>query len=412
MRAAQPTPRPPVIRRRPPLRCRFTLAGQAGARVRIAYVTETWFPSVNGVVTRLAATVSELARRGNQVLVVAPHVSGPGRWRELPGTTVRHVPSVGLPFIYGGQPWGLPLPRVVGLLDRWDPDLVHAVSPTLLGWAGVVHARRRGLPLVCSYHTNVPRYAHYYHLGFAERPAWALIRRAHRHAHVNLAASEASRDELQAHGVRDVRIWRGAVDLERFHPGHASADLRRRLTGGHPERRVCLYVGRLAAEKGVGRLLPLAAPGGDRHVALVGDGPARAELERAFAGAQATFLGGLSGRDLTAAYASADVFVFPSTTDTLGLVMLEAMASGLPVVAARTPASCSLLDGAPAGDLFDPADAEGLVAAVRRRLRTPLDRRRLADQARGRLATWERATAELLTECGRAIARAGGRTAA
>lgn len=380
--------------------------------MRIAYVTETWFPSINGVVTRLAATVSELAGRGHEVLVVAPHASGAGDWSEPAGATVRHVPSVGLPFIYGGQPWGLPLPRVVGLLDRFGPDLIHAVCPTLLGWAGVLQARLRGLPLVCSYHTHVARYAHYYHLGFAERPVWALIRRAHRHAHVNLAASEESRDELQAHGVRDVGVWRGGVDLGLFHPREASAEMRHRLTGGHPERRLCIYVGRLAAEKGVDRLLPLAAPGGDQHVALVGDGPAKSELEQAFAGAQATFPGRLRGRELAAAYASADVFVFPSTTDTLGLVMLEAMASGLPVVAARSPASRSMLDRAPAGGLFEPGDAEGLVATVRRWHGAPLDRRRLAEEARRTVATWGRATSELLTEYERAIVLAGRRAAA
>jgi glycosyltransferase involved in cell wall biosynthesis len=380
--------------------------------VRIAYVTETWFPSINGVVTRLAATVSELGSRGHEVLVVAPHMSGTKEWQAPPGTTVRHVPSVGLPFIYGGQPWGLPLPRVVGLLDRWEPDLIHAVCPTLLGWAGVLHARLRGLPLVCSYHTHVARYAHYYHLGFAERPVWALIRRAHRQAHVNLAASEASRDELEAHGVSDVGVWRGGVDLGLFHPGHASAEMRARLTGGHPERRLCLYVGRLAAEKGIDRLLPLAPAGGDQHLALVGDGPAKAELEQAFAGAQATFPGRLEGRELATAYASADVFVFPSTTDTLGLVMLEAMASGLPVVAATTPASRSLIDRAPAGALFDPTDAEGMVAAVQRWLGAPLDRRQLADQARGHVFSWDRATSELLTQYERAITLAGRRVAA
>ena len=380
--------------------------------MRIAYVTETWFPSINGVVTRLAATVSELAGRGHEVLVVAPHVSGRGTWKEPPGATVRHVPSVGLPFIYGGQPWGLPLPRVVGLLDRWAPDLIHAVCPTLLGWAGVLHARLRGLPLVCSYHTHVARYTHYYHLGFAERPVWALIRRAHRHAHVNLAASEASRDELHAHGVRDVGVWRGGVDLGLFHPRHASAEMRRRLTGGHPERRLCLYVGRLAAEKGVERLLPLAASGGDRHLALVGDGPAMADLEQAFAGAQATFPGRLAGQELAAAYASADVFVFPSTTDTLGLVLLEAMASGLPVVAACTPASRSLLDGVPAAGLFEAHDADGLVAAVRRWLGASLDRPRLAEEARRRVASWASATSELLTQYERAIALARRRAAA
>ena len=158
--------------------------------MRIAYVTETWFPSINGVVTRLAATVSELAGRGHEVLVVAPHMSGTGDWSEPPGATVRHVPSVGLPFIYGGQPWGLPLPRTRHLIGDFEPEVVHALSPVLLGWSGVVYARAHGLPLVCSYHTHVARYAHYYHLGFAERPVWALIRRAHRQAHVNLAASE------------------------------------------------------------------------------------------------------------------------------------------------------------------------------------------------------------------------------
>ena len=378
--------------------------------MRIAYVTETWLPSVNGVVTRLVATVAELARAGHQVLVVAPTVSGAADRASPAGATVRHVPSVGLPFIYGGQPWGLPLPRVVRLLDEFRPEIVHAVCPVLLGWAGVLHAQRRRLPLVCSYHTHVARYAHYYRLGFAERPVWAIVRRAHRSAHVNLAASEASRDELQAQGVRDVGVWPGGVDLGLFHPKHASASMRRRLTGGHPERRLCLYVGRLAAEKGVDRLRPLAS--GNRHLALVGDGPARADLERMFAGAQATIPGPLAGRELAAAYASADVFVFPSTTDTLGLVLLEAMASGLPVVAARTPAAADLIGRAPAGSLFEPDDAAGMIAAVQRWLDAPAPRPQLADAARRQVITWRLATDELLAAYGRAMALAGREVAA
>lgn len=379
--------------------------------MRIAYVTETWLPSINGVVTRLVATVVELARAGHQVLVVAPTVPGPEHV-EPAGATVRHVPSVGLPFIYGRQPWGLPLPRVARLLDDFAPPVVHAVCPVLLGLAGVLHARRRRLPLICSYHTHVARYAHYYRLGFAERPVWAIVRRAHRHAHVNLAASEASRDELQAQGVRDVGVWRGGADLGLFHPRHASTAMRRRLTGGHPERRLCLYVGRLAAEKGLERLLPLAAPGGGRHVALVGDGPAMTDLRRTCRGRQATFPGRLAGRELAAAYASADVFVFPSTTDTLGLVLLEAMASGLPIVAARTPAAADLLSRAPAGALFEPDDGAGLVAGVERWLAAPVDRRELAEAARGPVITWRRATDDLLAAYGRAMALAAGRAAA
>ncbi len=161
--------------------------------MRIAIVTETWLPSINGVVTRLVATVRELLARDHMVMLVCPTVAEPpGGVANPPGAAVCHVPSVGLPFIYGGQPWGLPLPRVMRLLDGFRPDLVHAVCPFLLGWAGVLHAHSRGLPLVCSYHTHIARYAHFYGMGFAERPVWAVVRRAHQQAHVNLAASEAS----------------------------------------------------------------------------------------------------------------------------------------------------------------------------------------------------------------------------
>lgn len=377
--------------------------------MRIAIVTETWLPAVNGVVTRLVATVSELVAQDHVVMVVCPTIAETPDGDAPPGATVRHVPSVGLPFIYGGQPWGLPLPRVVRLLDLFRPDLVHAVCPFLLGWAGVLHARSRGLPLVCSYHTRIARYAHFYKMGFAERPVWAVVRKAHQQAHVNLAASEASRAELEAQGVPGVGVWRGGVDLDLFQPGRTNAAMRERLTSGHPERRLCLYVGRLAAEKGIAALLPLAGAGGDRHVALVGSGPARDELAHAFAGSQATLAGPMAGAELAAAYASADVFVFPSVTDTLGLVLLEAMASGLPVVAARTPAAEHLMAQAPAGRLFDLGEPETLIRAVDCSLGTPVDRLRLAANAREVVVTWRQSTDELLAHYRRAIALAGAR---
>jgi glycosyltransferase involved in cell wall biosynthesis len=248
-------------------------------------------------------------------------------------------------------------------------------------------------------------------MGFAERPVWAVVRKAHQQAQVNLAASEAAREELEAQRVRDVRVWQGGVDLERFHPSHAHPPTRARMTGGDPDRRLCLYVGRLAAEKGLERLLPLAAPDSGRHLALVGDGPARAELERTFAGTAATFTGPLAGRELARAYASADVFVFPSTTDTLGLVLLEAMASGLPVAAARAPATRDLLQGAPAASLFDGDDATGLVAATERWLDQPVDRLRVAEAARRQVVTWQRSTDQLLDAYESALGRVGRRAA-
>ncbi len=368
--------------------------------VRISFITETWLPSINGVVTRLTATVGVLHQRGHDVMVVAPTCTGPGhpvsRPPPLPpDIEVRTVPSVGVPFLYGGQPWGLPLPRVTKLLDRFRPDVVHAVCPFLLGWAGVRYARSRGLPLVCSYHTHIARYAHFYRVGFAERPVWAVIRKAHQQADLNLAASDAARIELEQQGVRNVHVWQGGVDLDLFHPSRRLPSMRHRLTGGHPDRQVCLYVGRLAAEKGLERLIGLARDRG-RHLALVGDGPARDRLMAAFAGTQSTFLGALSGVELAAAYASADVFVFPSTTDTLGLVLLEAMASGLPVVAAETPAAADMLGSSMAGSLFQADDPRVLRAAVDRWTRTPPSRMEIAAAARSNVVSWRQSTDQLV----------------
>jgi glycosyltransferase involved in cell wall biosynthesis len=367
-------------------------------RLRIAYVTETWLPTVNGVVTRLSSTALELSRRDHRLLVIAPARCD----QPVAGVQVTGVPSFGIPFIYAGQPWGLPLPRVWGLLDEFEPDLVHAVNPVLLGWAGISYARRRRIPLVCSYHTHVARYARFYHLGVAERLAWSVVCRAHRLADLNLVTSSASAAELSARGVGRIRIWRRGVDLRRFRPRAPSPEMRARLTSGHPERRLALYVGRLAPEKGLERLRPLTAASG-LHLALVGDGPARSRLATMLAGGRVTFTGELHGEELTAAYASADVFVFPSTTDTLGLALLEALASGLPVVAARTPASTELLEGMDAGELVSPDDDRELMAAVGRLLSGGPDRPAIARAVRRVATDWSEVTEELLGHYGDAL---------
>jgi glycosyltransferase involved in cell wall biosynthesis len=359
--------------------------------MRIAYVTETWHPAINGVVTRLSATVRELQGRGHEILVLAPGAFD----QPLEGVSVQGVRSVSIPFIYGGEPWGLPLPSVVRLLDAFSPDVIHAVNPVLLGWSGVLYARRRGIPLACSYHTQVARYAGFYHLGFAERLIWAVISLAHRLADLNLVTSQASATELTARGVGRIRLWRRGIDEHFFRARAASVTMRNRLSDGHPERLLVLYVGRLAAEKGLERLRPLTRRD-DLHLALVGDGPARAPVAATLGHGQSTFVGPLRGDELAAAYASADVFVFPSITDTVGLALLEALASGLPVVASRTIAAEELLAGAPAAELVQPgADAELLAATTRLAASGP-PRAEIAEDARRRTGTWAEATGDLL----------------
>ncbi|MQA03477.1 MAG: glycosyltransferase [Streptosporangiales bacterium] len=371
--------------------------------MRIAFVTESWHPSTDGVVTRLSATVRELRRRGHEVLVVAPR----GRSSQFGGVEVREVPTVGVRFIYGGRRWGLPLPRVGRYLREFRPDLVHVVNPVLLGMAGVWAARRAGIPLVASYHTDVSRYARFYHLGWLQPLIRWVVSTLHRQAVVNLATSRQRCDELRSFGASGVRLWRRGVDLELFHPA------RRTRSADTSSRIDALYVGRIGKEKDIHRLTSLVQPPGRVHLTLVGDGPDRERLSRAFASVPVSFTGTLHGTTLAEAYADADVFVFPSTTETLGLVLLEALASGLPVVAVDTPASREITGDCRACRLFpaDQADqlprlVDELLAAVPRRERTA------AARAEAQRWSWQAATDDLLAHYADACAGSRGRPAA
>ncbi len=328
------------------------------AHLRVAIVTESWRPNVDGVVTRLDNTVRELRRAGHDVAVIAPSTDP-----SLPGLPQHRTPTLSLRFLYGGMPWALPGPAVSRALSHFRPDVVHVVNPVLMGSVALRHASNR-YPTVVSYHTDVSVYASLYHLGWTRPTLHALMRRVYRHADVRLATSEVGRAQLESLGIADVRLWGRGVDRELFHPGRDASAARARLCP-EPQRRLALYVGRLAREKGCDRLLPLAAGPGPYHVVLVGEGPDRGRLEEVFAGSRVTFAGVLRGEELAEAYAAADVFVFPSDTDTLGLVLLEAMATGLPIVAMDSPAARTVLAACPDRVLV-PAGAPGeaLVAAV------------------------------------------------
>lgn len=328
--------------------------------MRIAFVTETWWPSTDGVVTRLTATVRELRKLGHDLLIVAPSGGEP----EFEGIPVKSVPNVRVSFIYGGKPWGLPVPRVGRYLDAFAPDLVHVVNPFVIGVAGVLHANRRRWPLVASYHTNIARYAEFYQLGFTKPLIWAILRALHNRAALNLSPSQAVKDDIEGHGIQRVALWDRGVDIDAFHPRYRSEALHRRFQAAYPNAPVLLYVGRLAAEKGIDRLRQLFDAGVRVNLVLVGDGPERAQLERDFHGTPTLFTGILHGQALAEAYASSDLFVFPSTTDTLGLVVLEAMACGLPVLAADSLPTHELLDESGAGLIFRPAVAGDLVHRV------------------------------------------------
>lgn len=329
---------------------------------------------------------------GHDLLVIAPQ----GGAREFEGVPVLGIPTVSVRMIYGGKPWGMPLPRVVRYLDHFRPDVIHALNPFVLGWAAVMGAARRNYPLVASYHTNIAQYADFYHLGLTKPLIWKVVRFLHSRAQVNLVTSEQVQRDLAAHHIANVYIWRRGVDREVFHPRYRSQAMRERLTDGHGDRRIAIFVGRIALEKNLDRLLPMFQRIPNLHLAMVGDGPARALTEQQFRHTPTTFLGPLLGQDLSAAYASADFFVFPSTHDTLGLVLLEAMASGLPIVAADTPVAHELLDGSGAGTLFVPEEEGSLAAAVNSLLQQDLGGLSQRVRQEAERWDWQASTQELL----------------
>jgi glycosyltransferase involved in cell wall biosynthesis len=360
--------------------------------LRIALFTETFLPATDGVVTRLRYTIEGLARAGDELLIFAPS----GAPETFSGARIYGVPGVPFPP-YPEKKMCPPHPGMGSALRRFRPDLIHVVNPFILGVGGVYYASRLGLPLVASYHTNLATYASYYRLGFTERLAWAYFRNLHNRAILNLCTSEATRNRLFEEGVKRIRIWPQGVDGRRFHPDRASVEWRARLSGGHPNMKILLYVGRLAPEKSIGRLKAVLHEVPDVRLAIVGDGPARKALEREFRGTPTVFTGLLTGEDLAAAYASADLFLFPSTTETLGIAMIEGLASGLPVVAARSGAVREVFSEGESGLLYEPGSATDLVAAVRDVLRDDALRCSMSRKARAvaKKRGWEAATTTL-----------------
>lgn len=347
--------------------------------MRIAIFTETFLPATDGVVTRLRHTVRELTRLGDEVMVLAPRAKGTPE--SYAGAEVVSFPGVPFPP-YPQIRLAPPHPGVGRALERFRPDLIHVVNPIVLGMGGLYYSWRRGVPLVASYHTKVAAYARYYKLGFMEGFTRGATRAIHNRANVNLCTSEAVRRYLVEEGVRCVRLWPHGVDSALFNPGKASESWRARLSGGEPRKRILAFVGRLAPEKNVGQIRAVLERVPDTRMAIIGDGPARGAMEREFAGTPTVFTGLLQGEDLAGALASADAFIFPSTTETLGMAMIEALASGVPVLAAHSGASDEVVGHGSDGLLFEPGSEEDLVEKARRMLDDVELRQRLSRNAR------------------------------
>jgi phosphatidylinositol alpha 1,6-mannosyltransferase len=330
--------------------------------VRIAYVTESFPPDVNGVAHTAIRVAEHLLNRGHQPLVIAPEpASGRSRPDAALDYPVVRVPSLAVPG-YPGLRVGVPGPRVRAAVAEHGADLIHLAGPFVLGAGGGTAARRLKLPVVAVYATDMPAYARAYHAGPAgEAVCWRRLRRIHNAADRTLAPSRATAAELLAHGFQRVWLWGRGVDSRRFDPAKCSARLRTELA---PAGELLVgYVGRLAVEKRLDLLAQVAMLPGLRLV-IVGSGPAEAAARRALP--SAAFLGQRCGEQLATIYASLDVFVHAGPHDTFGQTLQEAAASGLPVVAPASGGPLDLVRDGVTGFLVPPGDAGALAAAVAR----------------------------------------------
>lgn len=291
--------------------------------MRILIATDAWHPQVNGVVRTLTMMAEAAKSLGVDVVFLTPET----------------FPTVALPS-YPDLRIAIPNPiRVAHLINAAHADCIHIATEGPIGLAARRYCRKRGLRFTTSFHTRFPEYVSA-RVPIPESWVWSLLRRFHGASHAVMAATPALADELRGRGFRNVVLWPRGVDGHLFHP-REDADL------GLPQP-VFLSVGRVAVEKNLEAFLSLDLPG---TKVVVGDGPARAALERDFP--NAVFLGAKQGEALAKVYSGADVFVFPSKTDTYGLVLLEALASGVPVAAFPVTGPRDVIGDSPVGVLSE-----------------------------------------------------------
>lgn len=348
--------------------------------MKIAVFTETFLPNLNGVVNILCLMLRRLQERGYEVLLFGPP-NGPSEYK---GTPVVGVGGPRLP-LYPELHINIPSPYIWYRVQRFQPDLIHLVNPASLGVFGLFYANVLRVPIVASFHTNLPHYLKYY-LGAgigkrAEPVAWSLLRSIHNQAHVNLCTSTIMQGMLRQQGFKRVRWWKRGIDTERFSPGPRNSEARARLTDGHPDEFLVINVGRHAPEKGLETIRdPLFQQPGVR-LALVGDGPSHEQLKTYYRDTPTVFPGRLVGDDLVAAYRAADVFLMSSTTETFGLVALEAMGCRVPVIAVRTGGVLDTIIDGYNGLYYDPATPEQIGPLVQQMKENPAFREELAENA-------------------------------
>ncbi|KAL7472594.1 hypothetical protein ACHAXS_012977 [Conticribra weissflogii] len=320
-------------------------------------IEPTPFTHVSGYANRFKEMLRYLSKAGDHVDILTVDSKTPKE--ELPteafGYEIQHTQGFVFP-LYNHISLTVDLPEMKGakMMEKRRPDLIHVTSPGFMLFAGLFYARVMRIPLLLSYHTHLPLYGRNY-LGFIpgiEEMAWAALRFVHSRADLTLVTSPQMKAELEANGIPRVDVWRKGIDTVRFHPKFQSQSMRERMTDGNPDDFLMAYVGRLGAEKRLKDIKPVLEQIPNARLCIVGKGPQEDELKEYFQDTNTVFTGQLSGDELSSAFASADVFMMPSDSETLGFVVLESMASGVPVVGCAAGGIPDLIDHGNTGFLM------------------------------------------------------------
>jgi glycosyltransferase involved in cell wall biosynthesis len=365
--------------------------------MRVAIFTDTYAPEINGVARTLSRLTEYMEKKGIAYRVFAPES----------GTPVPTVPQVrrlaSLPFVLYPE-CRMALANPLSLqreLKAFCPDVLHIATPFALGLYGMAYGKKHHIPMVASYHTHFDEYLHYYHLEFMQNWIWRFMRWFHQPMQTVYVPSVSTKEKVEQFGLHpNIEVWGRGVDAVRFSPHRKNVDLKRRY--GIREKYVLLYVGRMAPEKDVQTAIDAfhslpAHIREDTHMILAGDGPLLKALREQHH-PQMTFTGFVEGSQLAELYASADVFVFPSATETFGNVVLEALASGLPVIGARAGGVQHVVQDQRNGLLCEQGQTEQFTAAIRMLLYDQAQRERYAKEARrfAQLRSWDAVLKKLI----------------
>lgn len=299
--------------------------------LRIALFTDTYLPQINGVSETIVKFIDYMERHNIEYRIFCPKY-------DRKTVSDKHIIRLrSVKFVFYKQ-CRLSIPRysiISKELHKFKPDIIHSMTSFGIGITGFRYARRNDIPLAASYETNIPQYLDYYHLTFLKNFSWDFYNWFHKHCDINYVPSKATYELLEEKTFENLELWDRGVEIERFTPEHRDENFRE--LRGLQDKVVFLYVGRVSPEKDLDVFMKVAeniniSHPGKAHFIVVGDGPSLKDLKKN-APENITFTGFLRGQELLMTYASSDVFLFPSPTETLGFVLLEAFASGLPAVA-------------------------------------------------------------------------------